>query len=79
MIESSLDSLQYLLSYVKTFKENEFETIYAEREWRSLQNFNFEMNDIHSILFPNTNLLNDFKTNYAKKMKIPNVVKLEVF
>lgn len=79
LIDSSLESLQYLLSYVKTFKENEFETIYAEREWRSLQNFNFEMDDIHSILFPNTNLLNDFITNHSKKMKIPNVVKLEVF
>lgn len=79
LIESSLQSLQYLLSYVKTFKENEFETIYAEREWRSLQNFNFNLKDIHSILFPNKNLLNNFILNYKSVLKIPSSVSLEVF
>ncbi|MCB0473866.1 MAG: hypothetical protein KDC56_12470, partial [Flavobacteriaceae bacterium] len=45
-------SLKEFVSYVKTFDESEFNSIYCEREWRSVEAFNFNLNDIAMIVLP---------------------------
>lgn len=39
-------------SFVKTFDEYEFSSIYTEREWRSVTQFNFEYADVSMIVLP---------------------------
>jgi hypothetical protein len=38
--------------YIKTFELHEFDTIYTEREWRSIQPFKFEFLDVPMIVVP---------------------------
>jgi hypothetical protein len=78
-IEDSLKDFEHIMSYVKTFDTSEFDTIYAEREWRNLTNFEFEYQDIHSIIFPSAEILQDFKKRHSKKVKLLNSVILKHF
>ena len=41
-----------LLSLVKTFDQSEFETTYAEREWRCRQAFRFELSQVAMLVLP---------------------------
>lgn len=46
-------SLQSVVAGVKTFTNySEYETVYCEREWRSLNDFNFTFDDISMIVLP---------------------------
>ena len=45
-------SFQIFLAFVKTFEKKEFTTIYCEREWRSIQPFKFNLDDIFTIVLP---------------------------
>ena len=42
----------HVLAYVKTFHDSEFATIFAEREWRSVNPFNFQFDDVSMIVLP---------------------------
>ena len=44
--------LQDVLSFVKTFDEKEFGSIYCEREWRATTTFPFEMADVVMVVLP---------------------------
>lgn len=44
--------IENLLAYVKTFKPDEFDTIYCEREWRSITAFKFGFADVAMIVVP---------------------------
>ena len=46
------NNLAVIMSYIKTFSEDEFDTIYAEREWRSTKDYYFEYADIEKIIVP---------------------------
>jgi Putative abortive phage resistance protein AbiGi, antitoxin len=39
-------------AFIKTFDENEFESIYTEREWRSISPFKFEYADVSMVVLP---------------------------
>lgn len=77
-VHSSLDDLENIMSYVKTFNVNEFNSIYAEREWRCLRQFNFTFDDVDTLLFPTKMMLDDFKKS-TSKLKLPLRIKLKVF
>lgn len=51
-IDRTRESLSNFVSFVKTFNEDEFGSIYCEREWRSILPFNFTFNDIAMIVLP---------------------------
>ena len=41
-IVHSAECYEDVLAFIKPFAENEFETIYCEREWRSVKEYHFE-------------------------------------
>ncbi|MBN2410245.1 hypothetical protein JXQ31_01050, partial [candidate division KSB1 bacterium] len=49
-IKKLLIGFQRIMSFFKTFSENEFDTIYCEREWRSLYPLKFNYQDIAMII-----------------------------
>jgi len=51
-IDYARDSIEDIVSFIKTFNDDEFSSIYSEREWRSLKQFNFSLNDIAMIVLP---------------------------
>jgi hypothetical protein len=56
---------------VKTFTQEEFETIYCEREWRSITPFKFDYSDISMIVVPrNVDSGNHFERLIAEAPKI---------
>lgn len=50
--KASIDNMKTSLAFVKTFTQNEFDTIYCEREWRSTRPFRFKPSDIAMIVLP---------------------------
>lgn len=46
------NSIQDFIAFIKTFEEDQFDTIYCEREWRSVQDFKFTFDDIAMIVAP---------------------------
>jgi Putative abortive phage resistance protein AbiGi, antitoxin len=42
------------LAFIKTFDDNQFGDIYAEREWRAIESFHFDYDDIPMIVIPRT-------------------------
>ena len=46
------EKLKPILALVKTFEENELNSIYCEREWRSTKGFSFEYDDIAMVAVP---------------------------
>jgi hypothetical protein len=51
-IATAQDSFMHLLAFVKTFGHHEFQTIYSEREWRSVRAYHFAYTDIAMIVLP---------------------------
>ncbi len=80
LFSNGLTELKHLMSYVKTFSDSEFNTIYAEREWRSLSQFRFTWADIDSIVLPK-------KGGYAHRfdawkrgaLKFPKQIKVKIW
>ncbi|MES2138316.1 MAG: abortive infection system antitoxin AbiGi family protein [Bacteroidota bacterium] len=62
-------SLEDFVAFIKTFDKNEFDTIYCEREWRSLKQFDFSFDDIAMILIPREN---NFYNDLLKMNLVPN-------
>ena len=65
-VESSYAQFQKVLAYVKTFSVDEFATIYCEREWRSLQPFNFSHDDIAMLILPYKVERNSYYTEFIR-------------
>ena len=51
-IKATKESLSDFVAFVKTFNDEEFNSIYCEREWRTLNPFNFSFDDIAMIVLP---------------------------
>ncbi len=72
------ESLERLLAFVKTFSQDEFPTIYCEREWRSLQSFCFTMDDIAMIVVPreidSKRYFDEFVKEVAPKLSVPHTI-----
>lgn len=51
-LANSVEHLADVLAFVKTFREDQFETVYCEREWRSKSEFRFAPADVAMIVIP---------------------------
>lgn len=73
-IKAASESIDKLLAFVKTFEQNEFPTIYCEREWRAIQPFKFGYGDISMIVLPHNTYVGDQYDDFveeARRLKIP--------
>jgi hypothetical protein len=52
MAKEASGAIRDLMSFVKTFYSSEFASVYCEREWRSLKDFNFSYADVAMIILP---------------------------
>jgi hypothetical protein len=76
-IDDTLELLSNTLAFIKTFDRTEFNTIYSEREWRSVMSFEFNWNDVAALILPRKNgyhqkFINDIKPN----LKLPSTIKV---
>ena len=55
------------LAFVKTFSQNEFSTVYCEREWRSTKEFTFELDDVAMIVLPKQGPDPSFFDDFVKR------------
>lgn len=67
-----------LLAFVKTFTQDEFASIYCEREWRALTSFGFTYDDVAMLILPQKVGENiyyaDFIRNQIRKLNLPRRV-----
>lgn len=68
------DSYSNFLAYVKTFDETEFDSIYCEREWRSINNFNFTLEDIAVIVLPSEQEGFEFYKDFLSSCDLPRTI-----
>ena len=77
-VKQGCESLRRLLAFVKTFSEDEFSTIYCEREWRSLRAFQFSMDDVAMIVVPrlvgSPSYFEDFVNEVVSTLRIPPTI-----
>jgi len=50
--QEAQSSIRDFIAFIKTFEEDQFDTIYCEREWRSVQDFKFTFDDVAMIVAP---------------------------
>lgn len=51
-VDDAKDSFSNVLAFIKTFGEREFDSVYCEREWRSLKEYSFDLDEIAMIIVP---------------------------
>lgn len=77
-VRTASKSFQQFLAFVKTFNEDEFSSIYCEREWRSLKNYRFESEDIAMIVLPRKvgarSFFERFIARDASSIKLPRSI-----
>lgn len=81
-VEQSVDdakaSFSNVLAFVKTFNEREFDSVYCEREWRSLKEYKFELNEVAMIVVPKhigeASYFNRFIDRDASIIKLPRTI-----
>jgi hypothetical protein len=77
-VSAARESLQEFVAFVKTFREDEFSTIYCEREWRALKAFDFNNEDVAMITLPRkvggTEYFESFVSDIAPQLKLPRSI-----
>ena len=77
-VEYSFSQFQKVLAYIKTFSSDEFSTIYCEREWRSLNPFNFSYDDVAMLILPHKVGRNSYYAKFigqqVKRLNLPRRV-----
>jgi len=70
------NELRDSLAFVKTFGQNEFSTVYCEREWRSTREFTFELDDVAMIVLPKQGADPSFFDKFVKQktVKVPRSI-----
>ena len=61
-------------SFIKTFDPTEFESIYTEREWRSISPFKFEFDDVVMVVVPRDGGLFERFVAEAESLAIPRAI-----
>lgn len=71
-IDETKRSIGDFVAFIKSFNEEQFGSIYCEREWRSVKPFNFNKNDIAMIVLPRkTGHYKTFiKENFAPRIPV---------
>lgn len=72
--DNALRSFETLLAYVKSFDDTELDSIYCEREWRSVSNFDFTLDDIAMIVLPRNQEGQNFHEEFCKTTSLPRSV-----
>lgn len=67
------------LAFIKTFDENEFDSIYCEREWRSTNKFKFNVEDIAIIVLPKEQEGFRFYEDFLAKTDLPRTVTIAIW
>jgi len=79
-LKDALVGVELVLAFAKTFDKHEFNTIYCEREWRSLKEFHFEFSDVAMIVLPRrvSSFLyfDDFIRRIVPRLKLPRKIPL---
>ena len=74
-VEDSHAHFKKVLAFVKTFAQNEFSTIYCEREWRSISAYKFDYDDIAMLVLPHkvgrNKYYSKFISDQIKRLKLP--------
>jgi len=77
-VDEARKALLQFVAYVKTFQEDEFGTVYCEREWRSLKNFKFSYDDLAMIVLPRyvgkRQYFEEFVTKVVPRIKLPRSI-----
>jgi len=82
MIEGSINdankSFAKLLAFIKTFTQEEFASIYCEREWRALKPFAFTYDDLAMLILPQSvgtcRYYDEFIRDQIRKLNLPRRV-----
>lgn len=74
-ITTAKESIAQFLAFIKTFDTNEFQSVYCEREWRSVTQFSFEYSDVAMIVLPKavskSRYFEPFVKTVAKRLGVP--------
>ncbi|RJQ52682.1 MAG: hypothetical protein C4526_07815, partial [Nitrospiraceae bacterium] len=77
-IDNAAHNFKSFLAFVKTFKEDEFGTIYCEREWRSTKSFEFDIANVAMIVLPkkagDNNYFELFLKKHIEEVGLPSTV-----
>ncbi len=78
--EEAQESIEDLLAFVKTFRSQEMDAIYCEREWRSVKEFNFTADDIAMVVLPKAlaghNYFSEFCSIAPRSLRLPRTIPL---
>jgi hypothetical protein len=81
-VSDAEDALGELLAFTKSFDQAEFSTIYCEREWRAVKDFDFKYSDLAMIVLPkmadSRSYLGEF-VETAIRMGIPRSVPIVAY
>jgi hypothetical protein len=74
-VSTARAAIEQFLTFVKTFDQKEFGTIYCEREWRSTRSFEFDYSDVAVIVLPKkaarVAFLQRFLEDEVKRLNLP--------
>jgi hypothetical protein len=77
-VSSARESLRGFIAFVKTFDDDEFATIYCEREWRALRAFSFTHQDLAMVVLPRQaaarHYFDEFISDVAPKLRLPRSI-----
>ncbi len=77
-VSSARETLREFVAFVKTFQDDQFATIYCEREWRALRPYSFTLDDVAMIVLPRRvgkgRYFEDFVKNSAPRLKLPRSI-----
>jgi hypothetical protein len=80
VLNEGIVNLKKVLAFIKTFSTNEFESIYCEREWRSLNPYSFQLEDIALIIAPRKGGYFDKLCNFIeKKIRLPRNISVNAW
>ena len=77
-VEAAQDSFERFLAFVKTFDQDEFATIYCEREWRSVELFPFRFDHVAMVVLPRSDgkrsYFDKFISDGVRRLKFPRSI-----
>lgn len=77
LAQEALEELEQAMAFIKTFNRNEFDSIYSEREWRSVKNYKFKYSDIEKLILPRKgNYYTKFISEKLNSLNIPKRIEV---
>lgn len=77
-VQSARSAMREFVAFVKTFSNEEFGSIYCEREWRALKMFEFDYDDVAMIVVPKQvdrrKYFRDLIGRNGKDLKLPRSI-----